>query len=193
VPYAWPRGKTSFGWKNISELPDSTYDYLLHSNYARLVSLQGRIATFKSYTYEVFDSSGTTSLGWYPISLSDHYRLDYSFIQGPWGTTSVEDTARREHQHPLTILRNPVVGLEPVGIRLVAPVPGEYRLGVYSVDGRLVKLILDGLALRSLPTDVAWDRRDASGAPVAAGIYFVRFWPAIGDRERSVSRIVVLR
>lgn len=100
------------------------------------------------------------------------------------------------------------VGDAPAGrFALAAPVPnpasraaslslvvpagdgGTVRLAVLSVDGRLVRELANG-PLATGTHAVAWDLRDANGAPVAPGLYFAT---AARGAERAVRRVVVTR
>ena len=54
-------------------------------------------------------------------------------------------------------------------LSFAVPFPGRVRLAVYDLQGRLVKLLLDEVEPAGWH-QVAWDRRDARGTRVAAGI-----------------------
>jgi hypothetical protein len=65
----------------------------------------------------------------------------------------------------------------------------DIHLGIYDVSGRRVASLEDrGLAAGVFET--RWDLRDAQGAPVKAGVFFVRF--SVGT-FRSTQRLVVVR
>ncbi len=69
------------------------------------------------------------------------------------------------------------------------PRPGRARLDVFDVRGRRVRGLVDGV--HAAGTHLArWDGRDAAGAPVAAGVYFLRIEAA---GETRTARIVQLR
>ncbi|MBN2170485.1 MAG: agmatine deiminase family protein [Candidatus Krumholzibacteriota bacterium] len=51
--------------------------------------------------------------------------------------------------------------------------PDDARLAVYDAQGRLVKVLVDGLCAAGR-TAVTWDGTDEAGAPVPAGVYFYR-------------------
>jgi len=51
--------------------------------------------------------------------------------------------------------------------------PDDARLAVYDAQGRLVKVLVDGLCAAGR-TAVTWDGTDESGEPVPAGVYFYR-------------------
>ena len=66
---------------------------------------------------------------------------------------------------------------------------GAARLEIYGVDGRRVRRLADGVAAPGRH-ERWWDLTDASGARVAAGIYFVRLeW----NRRSLVQRVAVTR
>jgi len=81
---------------------------------------------------------------------------------------------------------NPVAGRTVIAFDL--PAPGPVRATLYDVSGRLVRVLTD----EPLPAgkhERAWDRRDGSGRPVSAGIYFLRLE---AGSHRSRQKIVVI-
>lgn len=58
-------------------------------------------------------------------------------------------------------------------MRFELPAPGSVRLTVFSVDGRLVTTLVDGIRPAG-PNEIAWDGRDAGGRPVPSGTYIQR-------------------
>lgn len=82
---------------------------------------------------------------------------------------------------------NPARGAVRVTFEL--PVAAHARLELYDVRGRLVRTLVDGA--RPAGEHVArWDGRDGSGAPAAAGVYFVRLEAAGATRS---ARFALLR
>jgi hypothetical protein len=63
------------------------------------------------------------------------------------------------------------------------------RLDVVDLNGRLVRNLLDGL-LTAGQYSQTWDGRDATGAPVGTGIYYIRF---SNDEESNRTRLVLMR
>jgi hypothetical protein len=53
------------------------------------------------------------------------------------------------------------------------PQHGRYRLGVYDVQGREVAVLAEGMAPAGRRT-LRWDGRDARGAELPNGVYFLR-------------------
>jgi hypothetical protein len=83
---------------------------------------------------------------------------------------------------------NPFAGSRAVlGYALAKP--GATTLGIYTVDGRLVRKLVDGVQPAGYG-EVLWDGLDDSGRRVPNGVYYSRLETA-GLRE--VSRIVVAR
>jgi len=73
------------------------------------------------------------------------------------------------HMYPAS--PNPVAARTVVAFDL--PEPSSVRAALYDASGRLVRILAD----ERLPAGKhqrAWDRRDGSGHPVPAGIYFLR-------------------
>ena len=82
---------------------------------------------------------------------------------------------------------NPARGATRVAFEL--PAAGHVRLELYDVRGRHVRTLVDGV--RSAGTHAAaWDGRDGSGGPAAAGIYFLRLEAAGATRG---ARLALLR
>jgi len=75
-----------------------------------------------------------------------------------------------------------VVPLDAGGARPVS-------LGIYSVDGRLVRVLVDG-ELEAGRYAAVWDGRDDAGAVVASGVYFCRL--EVGG-ESAVRKMVLLK
>ncbi|MBI3540496.1 MAG: hypothetical protein HY076_09510, partial [Candidatus Eisenbacteria bacterium] len=67
--------------------------------------------------------------------------------------------------------------------------PGAVRLAIYDIAGREVRRLMDGTRDAGAAR-VAWDGRDAAGAPVPAGMYLARL-EAAGRVERA--RVIRLR
>ncbi len=74
-------------------------------------------------------------------------------------------------------------------ISFSTPAAGTVSLRLYSVEGRLVRTLLDGAAAAGEHL-VAWDGRLESGASVAPGIYFLKLQ---AEGREIVRRIAVVR
>jgi photosystem II stability/assembly factor-like uncharacterized protein len=61
----------------------------------------------------------------------------------------------------------------PVAIRFTLPREADVSLRIVDVAGRVVATVAEGRRGAG-DTTLRWDRRDASGAPAVAGVYFVR-------------------
>jgi len=66
--------------------------------------------------------------------------------------------------------------------------PGEVKLAVYDVMGRLVRNVVGGRLPAGLHK-AAWDGKDALGRKVTNGVYFVRL--SSPDRVKTVKAVVV--
>jgi hypothetical protein len=74
-------------------------------------------------------------------------------------------------------------------LRLDLPRAMPVRLGVYDVDGRLVRTLLDG-RLEAGSHALTWNGADAAGIPQGSGIYFVVLH---ADGERITRRVLRVR
>ncbi|MCA9726849.1 MAG: FlgD immunoglobulin-like domain containing protein [Candidatus Eisenbacteria bacterium] len=81
---------------------------------------------------------------------------------------------------------NPVI--DHMALTFELPEPRWVRSQVFDTNGRLVRVLVDGLVAAGRH-EQAWDRRDQSGIRVPAGIYFVRF--DAGDKGNR-QKVVVL-
>jgi len=84
---------------------------------------------------------------------------------------------------------NPVSGSVRFALGVPASGGPAVRVAVFAVDGRLVRE-LAAAVLAPGRHEIAWDTRDATGARVPAGLYFVR---ASRGTERLQRRLVVTR
>jgi len=79
-------------------------------------------------------------------------------------------------------------------IRFALPQQSQVTISVYNVLGQQVGRLLD-VALPAGFHEVRWTAQNATGAPVASGIYFYRMdaTGASGDHFSSVKKMLVLR
>ncbi len=82
---------------------------------------------------------------------------------------------------------NPARGT--VSIDFTLPRRSDATLRVYDVAGRLLRTVTEG-PFAAGPHTAAWDGREASGAPAAAGVYFYEL--CVGG-QRLARRVVILR
>jgi hypothetical protein len=73
-------------------------------------------------------------------------------------------------------------------IRYELPRPDHVWVGVFDVQGRLVRPLVSGAFQQAGPQSSHWDGRDAEGRPMAPGVYFYR----VEAGPRSASRRMVL-
>jgi S-formylglutathione hydrolase len=88
----------------------------------------------------------------------------------------------------VTIAPNPCSG--PVEVRFQLPVQERPSVDVVDGSGRIVRSLLTGFAPAG-PNSVEWCLDDHAGAPVPAGVYFVRVRPTRGPV--AYGRAVVVR
>ena len=63
---------------------------------------------------------------------------------------------------------------------------GRVRIDVYSVDGALVRTLLDETRAAGSYTDVRWDGNVADGTQAASGVYFCRLTAAGFSQTRKL-------
>jgi hypothetical protein len=74
-------------------------------------------------------------------------------------------------------------------IRFALPAEQHVRLDVHSVDGRLVRRLLDG-RMTVGAHDITWDGRDEDGREVASGVYFHRL---VSGSEVRTGKMILAR
>ncbi|MBD3335068.1 MAG: S8 family serine peptidase [Candidatus Eisenbacteria bacterium] len=201
IDTVWCRGRTSDGWKNIDPIyvnqsPVYKYDGKFHANYAKLHdwdSGQSK-ATFRTYTYKIFEEEGGDFLGWYPEDPADALRIDYTVLV----RYEVQGGGRNRPPGPALAINHLVVERLPargeVALQLDLGRRGSYSLGIFDVSGRRVRTLLDEEILAPGQYRLMWDGRDGRGRAVAAGVYFARAYR--GTEPGGVSRtarILLLR
>jgi len=81
---------------------------------------------------------------------------------------------RQEHLAAFVLEQNTPNPFNPVTtIRFVLPAAGHVRLMVYTMNGQLVRSLIDG-DLGPGTHEIVWDGTDARGRPVASGVYVYR-------------------
>jgi hypothetical protein len=109
-------------------------------------------------------------------------------IEFLWGFSDVTDP--EDAAHLLKAMRlfqnhpNPFTPSTRIGFELAQA--GRVRLGIYSVDGRLIRTLVDEERAAG-SHEVIWDGRDAEGQNVAGGVYFYKLAaPGIAESRRMI-------
>jgi len=74
-------------------------------------------------------------------------------------------------------------------VQLTIKKAGHVSVRIYSIDGRLVKTLIDGSAAAG-SHEVPWDGRDNGGNPVRSGMYFVK---TTSGGESAVFKLALLK
>lgn len=117
-----------------------------------------------------FTAPGTSHLYYKLIAVDAHGNPSAARMYSPGAVTGVPMPVATglELARPQP---NPTWG--PVTLRFALPAAGPVRLAVHDAQGRLVRVLVDSERPAGAQT-LAWDLRDAGGARVTAGLYFVR-------------------
>ena len=109
-------------------------------------------------------------------------------IEFLWGFSGVADP--EEAAHLLRAMRlfqnrpNPFTPATRIGFELAQA--GRVELGIYSVDGRLIRTLVDEERLAG-SHEVTWDGCDAKGERMAGGVYFYKLAaPGIAESRRMI-------
>jgi hypothetical protein len=101
----------------------------------------------------------------------------FHIVQLPTGVSPAHPALRLDaYPNPL----NPSTTIE-----YTVPTAGRVSLRVYSVDGRLVRTLVDGAQPRG-DRRIAWDGANDAGETVASGIYLLRLETGGGARTRKL-------
>jgi hypothetical protein len=140
-----------------------------------------------------------------PSGLIRGDRLDFTMIDGSfepgrsyrYRVESIEDDGRKilfetdavaTPVMPLTLRQNSPNPFNPsTSIGFYLPRPGNVRLEIFDVNGRLVDLLADG-QFAAGEHSVDWDGRDRAGSMATSGVYFYRLTAG----KESLSRKMVL-
>ncbi len=126
----------------------------------------------------VVDADGSDS-----YALSSVARIE--FLWGFSGVTDPEDAAGLlKVMHLFQNRPNPFIPVTRIGFELAQA--GRVELGIFSVDGRLVRTLVD--EERAVGShEVIWDGCDAQGQRAAAGAYFYKLAaPGIEESRRMI-------
>ena len=107
------------------------------------------------------------------------------FLWGFSGVTEPEDAAGLLKAMRLFQNRpNPFTPVTRIGFELAQA--GRVALGVYSVDGRLIRTLVEE-ERGAGSHEVTWDGRDAEGQKVAGGVYFYKLAaPGVAESRRMI-------
>ena len=107
------------------------------------------------------------------------------FLWGFSGVTEPEDAAGLLKAMRLFQNRpNPFTPVTRIGFELAQA--GRVALGVYSVDGRLIRTLVEEERAAG-SHEVTWDGRDAEGQQVAGGVYFYKLAaPGVAESRRMI-------
>jgi len=133
---------------------------------------------FQSDTMFVLGAEGLES-----YSLASINRIE--FMWGVSGATPPEDGAGLPTALSLLQNRpNPFTPMTRIAFELAQP--GWVEMGIYSVDGRLIRMLAEEEHTAGRH-EVLWDGRDAAGKKVAGGIYFCRLVaPTVAESRRMI-------
>ncbi|MFO7639613.1 MAG: S8 family serine peptidase, partial [bacterium] len=81
----------------------------------------------------------------------------------------------------------PSVAQRSVTVSYMAPMGREHSLGIYDINGRLVRSLATGTAPAGLQR-LAWDMTDGSGRRVGSGVYFCKL--VAGERSQTRKLVV---
>jgi hypothetical protein len=118
----------------------------------------------------------------YCVAYEDLWSLDLAQLQ------AVADVEPASLLVAALELPSPNPCLRETRVAFVLARGGRARVAVFDVAGRLVRVLIDGLAAPGR-TVLSWDGRDTAGRPVASGVYLVRLECGEGSFSRRLMRI----
>lgn len=104
------------------------------------------------------------------------------------GTVSAVGTPHASPFDAVTVVPNP---FNPsTTIRFTLPEQMAVSAGIFAVDGRRIRTLLEGQTAVAGENSLRWDGRDDRGTAVASGVYLIRISTRLGD---LVTRAVLLK
>jgi len=104
------------------------------------------------------------------------------------GSRTALDEAPAPSGQVLLCFANPFA--PPEAIRFALDAPGRVELRIVDVAGRVVRNLADGMRPAGNHS-VAWDGRDARGAPVGQGVYVLDV--TVDGRQKARQKLIVIR
>lgn len=122
---------------------------------------------------------------WYKLTAVDvHGNESRAALLAPGGTLDVADGPASLAFALEAPSPNPAHG--PSAVRFALARPGQVRVAMHDVSGRVVRTLVDG-ALAAGAHAVTWDLRGDDGHAVSPGLYFVRIESAGKARARALA------
>ena len=135
------------------------------------------------------DAGLRLDLGSLPYSFDLERSRRFTLIAGTGQFIAKEEASSGIDLKPGIVSAVPNPFTQNVRITFFVPNRGPARLQVFSVEGRLIGTLADGVVERGLQT-LVWDGKSRNGQATAPGIYFVRFETA---RAVITEKILKLR
>ncbi|MFM8560444.1 MAG: FG-GAP-like repeat-containing protein, partial [bacterium] len=186
TPFAasYVAGATTLSWGRNREADLAGYRLYRGASAGFTPSDANRIAAPADTTFADAGPAGS----YYKLSAMDSHGNESPYaLVTPGGTTDVDGTIAPERTFLDAPNPNPVRALASIAFGL--PTAASVSLGVYDVNGRQVRTLVEGAREAGRHT-VAWDLRDDAGRSVPGGMYFARL--RTGDRTWT-QRFAVVR
>jgi hypothetical protein len=151
--------------------------------YTRIVD-QPQAKAFSARIGASADISCTDETTGSPVAVSPEGSTSFPYLSGR-SVLLVNDIEAAFSNYP-----NPfIASREHTTITFYLPDEGRVTLQVYTIDGRLVRTLLDGDPRGAgLHQDVTWNGRNGAGDAVLNGVYYIVNTTVIGGRERVCKR-----
>jgi len=168
----WPRGRQSYGLRNIVD----DYDGFFYDKWAQIVggTVTAAGCSLRAYTYKFFKDGEFQ--GWYPVN-NMGYSTCAASLSPVFAYTYVIDTGSSlaSQGSSLNVLSG---GPNPFNPRFNFSVdanPTDRVVAeVYGISGRRLRVLEPTEAAESGGLRYIWDGRDSSGRDVSSGVYFLR-------------------
>lgn len=115
----------------------------------------------------------------------------WSYVYFTLGDEKVEQGGRAEETALQGAYPNPFDGSGTLNVEYSAAERGNVKIAVYNALGRQVRTLKQGTTRRGSTIRVRWDGTNASGQPVASGVYFIRMTKPGGGYDTQ--QVVVVR
>ncbi len=123
-----------------------------------------------------------------PSSWSEWYNMVATMLDA-FGVYGIEEKTEKMFTKQITLQISPSIVREKAYVKYNLPTAGHLKLNVYDNTGKLINTLLDCYTT-SGNHQTTWNVRDANGAEVPSGVYFVRL--SCGEYDGN-ARLIVAR
>ena len=173
--------KRFLGLIALAVLPGAAAAQVGGAYWMRWSNTGGDAGTLTGGSYYLQALAGTPGAG---------YQQGGNYVLYTWAAIPTTVDAKSDPVPHAFVMRAPTPSpfRDQVAIGFELPEPQHVSLLVHSVDGRLVRRLMDRDYVAGRHT-IFWDAKDQAGRSVASGVYFVRLTAGVHSATRRLVRL----